>query len=153
LLLPAGELQGSVIEPGAEADHLGEREASGVGAVVELDALVHQREFDVFDDGVLREQVVGLEDEPEVAGAHFGKFVVSHRGDVLIFQEIMAAGGSVEAAEDVHQGRFAGTGGPHEGDEIAFVEGEIHPFEDVHGHVAEVVVLDQIDDFDDGGHE
>ena len=42
-----------------------------------------QRHLDVLDDGVLRQQVVRLEDEAEVAAADLGQLVVVQLGDVL----------------------------------------------------------------------
>ena len=49
-------------------------------------------------DGVLLDQVVRLEDEAEIAAADLGQLVVVELGDVAAAQEILAAGGAVEAA-------------------------------------------------------
>ncbi len=109
-------------------------------------ALVEQRDLDVLDDRVLRQQVVRLEDEAEVAAADLGELVVVHVGDVLVAEEVMAAGAAVEAAEEVQQRGFAGAGRAHEGDEVAFLEVERHAREGGHDDLFHLVVLDQIRD-------
>ena len=65
----------------------------------------------------------------------------------------MAAGRPVEAAKDVHQRRFAGTGRPHERDKIAFLEAEIEDPQHVNRHVPlKVIILDEFLNANDGGH-
>ncbi len=115
-------------------------------------ALVEQRDLDVFDDRVLRQQVVGLEDEADVAAADLGELVVVHVGDVFVAEEIMAAGAAVEAAEQVQQRGFARAGRAHQGDEVAFLEVERHAGEGGHDDLFHLVVLDEVDDSSDGGH-
>src|SRR5256885_1919161 len=79
--------------------------------------LVEQRYLDVLDDRVLRQQVVRLEDEPQVLAANLRQGVVVHLGHVLAGQVVGPAGRPVQAAEEVQQGGLAGPARPHEGDE------------------------------------
>src|SRR5437764_318319 len=81
-------------------------------------ALVQERDLDVLDHRVLRQQVVRLKDEAQVTAAYFGELVVVHLRNVFVAQEVLAAGGPVEAAQEIEQRRFAGTGRTHEGDEV-----------------------------------
>ena len=41
----------------------------------------------------------------------------------------MAGGGTVEAAEDIHEGGFAGTGGAHDDEHVALVDIEVDAIE------------------------
>ena len=45
--------------------------------------------------------------------------------DILAIQNILAAGGMVQTAYNVHQGAFAGTGGSHDGNEFAFMDFQV----------------------------
>ena len=61
----------------------------------------------------------------------------------------MAARRPVEAAQDRHQGRFAGTGRPHDGDELAALDREADTAQRMHVDVADVVSPRYILDPDD----
>src|SRR5262249_22062902 len=91
-------------------------------------------------------EVVRLEDEAEVAAAHLGQLVVVHLGDVLLAEEVPTPRGPVEAAEQVEQGRFAGPGRAHQGDEVPLVEVEGDAAQGGDDHRLQVVVLDQVND-------
>ena len=73
-------------------------------------------------------------------------------GDVLVAEEVLAAGRPVEAAEQVEQGGLAGAGRAHEGDEVAFLDGQGDAAKGGDDDRFQVVVLDQIDDASDGVH-
>ena len=97
-------------------------------------ALVGQRELDVLEDGVLLDQVVRLEDEAEVAAADLGELVVVEAGDVAAAQEVLAAGGAVEAAQQVEHGALARARRAHDGDVFAGVEVDRDAPQGVDGH-------------------
>ena len=67
----------------------------------------------------------------------FGYKIVTdiHR---LAIEEILAAGGLGEAAEDVHEGTLAATGGTHDGDELTGLDADAHARQCGDGSVAEV---------------
>ena len=78
-------------------------------ACVLLEVGVGEREFDVGQRGGARDQVERLEDEADLAAAHECLLVLGQPGDVAAVEEVLAASRYVEAAEDVHQSRLAGT--------------------------------------------
>jgi hypothetical protein len=104
---------------------------------------IEQRQLDVFQGGGAGEEVEVLKYEAEPLVANDSSFVARERGDFFAGQEIAAASRAVEAAEDVHEGRFAGAGGADKGDVLALVDGE--------GSFAEGFDLDlaQVVDFPD----
>ena len=69
-------------------------------------------------------QVEALEYEAEALTTNAGKVRLPQRRDVDAFQQVMAAGRLVEAAENVHQRRFARAGRAHYGDELAGLDGK-----------------------------
>lgn len=112
---------------------------------------VDEGEFDVAPGGEVGEQVELLEDESDEEVANVGEVVFVEGADVVAGEAELAAGGDVEAAEDVHEGRLAGTGGPGDGDELVLLDPEGHPGErgdfDVSGAV-ELGHVGQLDDRD-----
>lgn len=79
---------------------------------------VEERELDVFPRGGAREQVKTLKNETELVIANVGELIALKFGNVDAIEEKSAAGRAIEAAEDVHEGRFAGSARAHEGDEF-----------------------------------
>ncbi len=78
-----------------------------------------------FDRRCPGEQVEALKDEAQhVATQQRVLRPVEARG-VDPLKKILARGRHVEAAEDVHGGRFAGTGRPHDGDEFVPVDRQV----------------------------
>ena len=82
-------------------------------------ALIEEWDLNVFEDGELWDEVEGLEDEAEFFATDFGEFFVGHVCDVDVVEEVLAGGWPIEAAEDVHEGRLAGTGWAHDGEILA----------------------------------
>ena len=67
LLLAAREAVGLVVLAAGEAE-AGEQLAGPLGGLGARDAVrAHRREHDVLEHGQVREEVVGLEDQPELA--------------------------------------------------------------------------------------
>ena len=84
----------TVAESYAFGEFDGDFTAFGFGA-----ALVVEGELDIFGDGELLDEVVGLEDEAQACAANLGEVVVVHLGDVVGAEEVLALGGAVEASE------------------------------------------------------
>src|SRR5262245_35666696 len=101
LALPAGQLVRLVRDARAEVDHL-----QGLARLLEPLLLgeprVDERELDVVERGRAGQQVEGLEDEPDLAVADGGKVVVVHLRHELAPEDVLAAGGGVQAADEVH---------------------------------------------------
>jgi hypothetical protein len=54
-----------------------------------------------------RQQVEGLEDEPDLLVADARQLVVVHQAHFVAVEEVGSFAGSIEAADQVHQRRFA----------------------------------------------
>ena len=90
------------------------------------DAGVDQREFDVVQRGGPRQEVEGLEDEADFLIANAGQFVVVEFTDQLSVQPVLAFARSVEAADQIHQRRFARAGRSHDGDVFVALDAQVH---------------------------
>jgi hypothetical protein len=59
------------------------------------------------------------------------------------FEPVAAAGGTIEAAQDVHQGRLAGAGGADDGQELAALDLQVDAAQGGHRHVPGAIYLYQ----------
>src|SRR5207253_11140363 len=82
-------------------------------------ARVDQRHLDVVERRGARDEVVALEDEPDLLVPDPGELVIAEHGDVGVIEDVAAGRRYVEAAEDVHQRRFARDARDHDGNELA----------------------------------
>jgi hypothetical protein len=153
LLLAAGQLHGAVIEAIAQADHVGQVEAPFACPLGQVNALVEQGNLDVLDNRVLRQQVVRLKDEAQIAAADLGQLVVVHLRNVLVAEEVLPAGRPIQTAKQIEQRGLAGARRSHEGDEFALLDHQGDAAQGVYGDRLQVVVFDQIVDANDFGHE
>jgi hypothetical protein len=72
-----------------------------------------------------------------------GQFAFAGGGQVVVAPECLAAGGRVQAAEDVEQGRFPAARGPQQHDELALVDLDVQRAQRRHFHFSHVVSLGQ----------
>src|SRR5690606_35156985 len=86
-------------------------------------------------------QVVALEHEAERLAAQAGQLVAVQLADLAAGEQVLAAAGPVQAAEDVHQGALAGAGAADDGDEFTPVDFERDIVQHLHGQLATVVDL------------
>src|SRR5690606_33917969 len=124
LLLPARQLARRVFGPGNEADAI-ERPEGRLAALGLARPAIKQRQLDVLDRARPGQQVEPLEHEAEVAAAEQRALVAGQRLHLGPEEAEHARGRHVEAAEDVHRGRLAGTRWPHDRDEIAALDREV----------------------------
>ena len=110
--------------------------------------IVHQRQLYILHARGLRQQIVVLEDEANLAVAQDGSVVAAHLAHAHAVQVIFALGRGVEAAQLVEQGGFAGTRLTHDGDELALVDLEAYAFQGVDGFVAHKKVATHIVELD-----
>ena len=80
---------------------------------------IGQRQFDVIDHRLPRQQVIGLEDEADAAVTDQRQFVLIELGAVSAIEQQGPRGRPVKQAHQVHQGRLSGAGGPEDGDELS----------------------------------
>ena len=114
------------------------------GAVVALlaaDALVVERQRDVFRGVLERQQVEGLEHEAQELVAQARGFGLPQIADRVTRQHVAAAVIAVENAEDVQQRGFAGAGRAHDGHQLAFADVQVDALEHVQGLLAGAVIL------------
>src|SRR5208282_4916508 len=115
LLLASGELRGQVTGAVFEAHAIERFERFlFVGHAVEV-----LREHHVLDGGEIRNHVELLEDEADGLSAHVVEIGGTKAGDVLSIKPDLAAGGPVEAPDEIDHGALTGTRGPHHRDPLA----------------------------------
>ena len=85
---------------------------------------VEQRQGDVLERAGARQQVEALEHEAELLEPDRRELVVAERRDVVAVEEVPARRRTVEAAQQVHQRRLAGSRRPHDRDVLAGRDGE-----------------------------
>jgi len=148
LPLSAGEFAGLVVHALFE---VGEAQ----GLLGPLDPLlgrhagIDQRQFDVVQGRGARQQVEGLEDEADLLVADAGQFVVAQVAHQVAVDEVIAFGGRVQAADQVHQRRLARSRRPHDGDILAALDLEVHAGDGMNLLVAHDVRLPQVVGADD----
>ena len=91
-----------------------------------------QRQLDVLDRAQHRDQVVELEDEPDVARAPCRERVLVETGERLARDDDLAAVGAVETGEEVQQRRLPRARRPHERDEASAGNAQRDVLERVH---------------------
>src|SRR6185312_13238146 len=94
------------------AGAFGARFAAGVAGI-------EQRQRHVLQRAGAGHEVEALEDEADASAADRGERVVGKAPDGGALEAVVARGRPVETAEDVQQGRLAGPGSAHDGDELA----------------------------------
>ena len=112
---------------------------------------VEQRQLDILHRGGAREQIEALENETDLAVADVGQLVAIESGDVGAVEQVTAARRAVEAAEHVHQGRFARAARAHDGDELAALDLQRNAAHRMHIHLAGAVGLVDVLQLDDSG--
>src|SRR5262245_14374644 len=130
LLLPARELARIVTHAVAQADDLQSR-LDVTPALRLRQAGKQERELHVLERGEHGNQVVHLEDEPDVARAPRGQLAGGHVRQLVTRDGDTAGRGHVEAAEQIEQGGLAGAARAHECHEVAGVDVEVQSLQHV----------------------
>ena len=109
------------------------------------------RDEDVLQGGELGQEIVELEDEPDV-GVPVGRIGVDVAGrEIPAVDDDFARGGALEQADDIEQGRLARARGADDRGERSPLETDVDAVEDLgRHHVAEA--LDQVPGGDDVSH-
>jgi hypothetical protein len=90
----------------------------------------------IFEDGTVRQEVEGLEDEADAPAAQSGALFIAEGRRVCAVKQVAAAGGAVEAADDIEQRRFARAGGAGDGQPLAWLQAQVDIYEGVNGRLA-----------------
>src|SRR5206468_8100613 len=139
LLLAAGE-RGRVVAcplPDAEPIH---QEGGGAGGLGPVSPDVPGGQEDVLPRGQLRDEVEGLEDEPEVPATEARERAPADPRETEVAEPQLAAVGAIEGAEEVQEGRLPRAGPSHHRDVLPERNGEVRAPEDLDaaaGRVAE----------------
>ena len=148
LLLAAGELAGQVLPLLGKA-HPPQGADRPLPALLGGDTGVQQGQLHVLLHGQLWDQVVLLEDKTQHFVPDFRLLVVIHSRDVGAAQVVGAGGWHVQTADDVHGRGLAGSGLAHDGHELSWVDGDIHPVQgmDLLGaHLVDLIDIFQLDE-------
>ena len=87
---------------------------------------IQQRELDIFQRGLSRKKMEGLEDKPDLLISDYRERMIRERGDPLSVEPVVAGGGTVQAAENVEQRRFATPRLADNADEFSAFDGKIY---------------------------
>ena len=117
-------------------------------ALLALQARVDQRQLDVVQRVRARQQIEGLKHEADFLVAHARELAIVHLRDELAVQPILAVVRRVEAADHVHQRRFAGARRPHDRHVLAALDREIDAAQRIDRLLAHSVVALQVVRFD-----
>ena len=149
LLLTAGQLRGPVRFPLAEPyerEHLPRLAA----ARRRRRSVVEGRQFGVLQGRGPGQKVVVLEDEADLVVAHPRHLVGRKVAHVLAVQTVVARGRPVQKTQQVHEGRLARPGRPHERHDLPLEDRERHALQGLHSLLAKIVDLGDAVHFDDG---
>ena len=94
-------------------------------------------------------KIEGLENETDLLVPDLGQLVAIHRGNVFAVKLVMPGAGRIEAAQHVHEGRFAAAARAHDGEIFVAMNLQRHAAQRVHGLLAHHVVLRDVLDVDD----
>jgi len=124
LLLTAGELGGEEVLLAHDLEAVQGVRHHG-RPLLARDVLVGQRQLQILVHRQIVQQVIALEDEADVLLVERRPMLGFERVDRLVEEVVLAAPGGVQHAQNGQQGRLAGPGGSHDGDEVALVDLEV----------------------------
>ncbi len=149
LLLAPGQVRRPVVEPVRHPEAV----ENGCRAVTPLaagNAGKKQPQFNVFQCCLVGYQVERLEDHADLPGAVCREFAAGKPVEALRSDFYVAGSGSVEACQQVEQGRFARAGCPHNGGKLAPVDREVHAVDGAYFVAAALIVPAQAGSLDPG---
>ena len=89
--------------------------------------VIEKRQLGIFERRGAGQQVEPLKYKADLLVANHGQLVARQLGHVGAVQEVLAAGRVIEAAENVHEGRFAGARRPGHRDKLTGFDVDGHP--------------------------
>ncbi len=146
LLLPSGKLHRPVLHALFQSDQPQHLLRAFAPAFVYPG--VSQRQFHIRRRRRTAQQVETLEYETHLPVADFRQRVVLQFRNRFPVQPVGARGRPVQAADDVHQGAFPGSGRPHDRHDVAALDAQGQSVQGIHVHFAHPVHLADIFQFD-----
>src|SRR4029077_274515 len=98
----------------------------------------------IFLSGRARQQIESLKNKTDFLVANPRQFLLGKLRNVLAVQAIYAAGGPVQATDQIHKRRLAGTGSPHDGNELPGPYLQGNSAQSGHTNLAELINLVQV---------
>ena len=95
------------------------------------DSGIGEGKRDVFNDIHAFDEIEVLEYIADLTGAYVGVPEAGQPFDATTVEQVVPIGRSVEQADDVEQRRLAAAARPHDGNELAFFNGQIYAVERV----------------------
>src|SRR5512139_309479 len=148
LLLASGELTGMVIHAIREVDQPQHRPHM-VPALPTGEVGQNERQLYVLEGGEDRDQIIELEDEPDMRGAPGGELRFGQTGDVDVPHGDRAGVGPVQTRNEIQQGALAGARRAHERQEFPLDDGQRDALEHRDDLVSPAVGLAEVANVDD----
>ena len=105
------------------------------------DAGIDEGELHVVQCRSPWQEVEGLEDEADLPVANTGELVVGEVADLNAVQPVLAFGGRVQAADEVHERRLPAPRRTHDSHELTWLDLQIHSPQSSDGFGAQDVVF------------
>jgi hypothetical protein len=102
---------------------------------------VDQRQLDIVEYIGAGQEIEGLEDEADLFVSDLGQTVLAERTDISAVKKIGPRGRHIEAADNVHQGRFPRSRGAHDRHVLVAGDAEGNPSQSVDSDRVHVVDL------------
>ena len=125
LLFAAGKFRGLMLHPRSQP-HAIQQVPRPYFRLIVRQARHAGRQADIFQSRQLGQKVVGLKDKADPAIAEMGEFVFAISGNILPAKNNLTGIGHVQAADQMQQGAFPGSGRTAQGHEIAAQNLQIH---------------------------
>src|SRR5216683_1978073 len=104
---------------------------------------VDQRQLHIGECCHPRQQVEVLKDKTYLPIAHVSQFTGAHLAHRYAVEPVVAAGGTIQAAQDVHKRRFPRTRWPHNGYELATGYLQVNGAQRWHNSTPQIIVFAQ----------
>ena len=135
-----GELMWAVFQAMAKADTLQEI-ARSLTSFAPRELVFDHRQLHVFERGQHGQEIEALEHETDPLQAQLRAPSLIHRGHIFAEHVQRAAGGHVDAAEQIEQRRLAAPARAHQGHKLAGRDGKIDVVHRVHRLGADLVLF------------
>src|SRR5665213_1614219 len=114
------------------------------------DVAIRERNLQVLVNGEVIEEVVILEDEPDIFLLEFKTPFFVELVDRLVSELIFTAPRGIVQAQDVQQGGFAGSGRPHDGKKVTFLDFKVYAPQSIIGIALEGIDAADVAQLDHG---
>ena len=140
LHLAAAHFAGLLIELIRQA-HALQRPGGALPALLRADAADGQRQFNIGQHVLMRDQVIALEHKAHRMIAVAVPILVGVLAGGAILDDQIALGIAVQPADDIEQGGFAAARRTENGHKLVFAEGNIDPLQGVYGKFTGNIIL------------